>query len=337
MISLRPQALPTPTSAHYLSRENPIDSTSSLSAWYSAGISELIQTTPQISPNRYSVGVSCASITNSYPPLPNEIVHRIFIIAAKDSREACRQLCLVSSWARLLVLPHLMHTVVVTKTNHWLFNSSTQSFPRDDWVFPALFTRNLWINRRLWTETKKLLVSDSLQINFCDVFTLCPNVTSLSATGECLLQMARQDTQKIRRSDITILTILGLFEPLSIRPELQALFAEVTDLTVSVLDSVVDLSGLSQVSNITINYCSMNGEPLQSLLKQLHQYSQLKTIAIGLGGSAMAFGEERLTQEDVVIRARNVDGRIAPPSPPLLIDWLSWEKKMRGCLAITNP
>jgi hypothetical protein len=108
---------------------------------------------------------------------PPELVFHIFSIAAAVSRHSCLALCRVSSWARHIALPHLLHTVVIK--NH-LSNSQFHRCLREPTYKPgdlafraAPFVRNVWM--------------EAMSDGVLSVFSACDNIEHLAVTDGAFL------------------------------------------------------------------------------------------------------------------------------------------------------
>lgn len=115
--------------------------------------------------------------TSPFTRLPAELVHHIVNFAAAASRRTCVNLCLVSSWARDIAIPHLLHTVVIT--NHQS-NTKLRKYLRDSphkspgpGFCTASCVRNLWMAS----------VSDGIISHF----DACHNMENLALTDGVFL------------------------------------------------------------------------------------------------------------------------------------------------------
>jgi hypothetical protein len=100
---------------------------------------------------------SSDSVWHSAPP---ELLHAIFLEAAKSSPQVARSLCLTSSWAQDLAIPWLYHTIHLTPTSQKSFTRSAlfhASLSREDptHVSPFSHTRNLSFPFRFSTQPEK--------------------------------------------------------------------------------------------------------------------------------------------------------------------------------------
>ncbi|KAF8876151.1 hypothetical protein BD779DRAFT_1475754 [Infundibulicybe gibba] len=80
--------------------------------------------------------------------LPLELIHEIFLQAAKSSTSSCHALSHVSTWARRLALPHLYTTVSTTPQSLQAFFVSlgfSPVLPPDPDFDPATSVRNIWL------------------------------------------------------------------------------------------------------------------------------------------------------------------------------------------------
>ena len=326
MLSLWPQPLPTPTTAHQRSQSHTNNTPLlSLSTWYAAKIPEIIRSAPNLPASLYGVITSILNIVNPYPPLPNELIHHIFTLAAVSDLESCRQLCLVSSWARLLVLPHLMPTVVIMKYKHWLLGPASSLTLNDQWVSPTLFTKHLWIND--YRE------GDASDIDFRVAFSRCPNITHLSVAGRDLPDIARQNAHEFLPYTSRLI-VQGCEKPFEHHIPL---FSQITDLRLDLLPDQLesfDLIKFPVISHLTIDILALHeSQPLLSLLSNLAQCTQPRKIILRLpsaGGDNMLFNDEGLTIVDIVTRASSKDKRLAISEEEVCLDWISWQAALEG-------
>ncbi|KII89728.1 hypothetical protein PLICRDRAFT_39884 [Plicaturopsis crispa FD-325 SS-3] len=74
-----------------------------------------------------------------FQDLPDELVLSVFNFAAASSLQTCLALTLVASWTRVLAIPHLFSTVVLTNHNAFLAFSNALSHNNEH----ALLVHNL--------------------------------------------------------------------------------------------------------------------------------------------------------------------------------------------------
>jgi hypothetical protein len=96
--------------------------------------------------------------------LPTELLHYIFSFAAAMSRHTCLNLCLVASWVRHIVLPHLFRTVVVKDAYS---NNRFAKFLTDPSSMPNFRAASFVSN--VWTQHSRDLVL--IAIEACDKIT----------------------------------------------------------------------------------------------------------------------------------------------------------------------
>lgn len=330
MLSLWPQSAlaPTTTTPRQQSHHpKPNNSLLSLSLWYTASIPEFIRETPNIPASLLGVVKTILNIVNPYPPLPNELIHYIFAIAAFDNRDSCRQLCLVSSWTRLLVLPHLIPSVVVTKDDHWLLTSSPKLVVQDSWVSPLLFTRHLWINSTLNADHIEV------DLDFHAIFSIFPNISSLSVSTRDLSRMAHQNVSDLlpRVVDLKVqgCTYEQVFE------EYMPFYSQLKKLDFCLPSEQkaedLNMSWFPHISYVAVmpeDICSE--EQTVSLLALLRRIPQLDTIVIRLYSDLDRFGMAQLTLAEIVERASNLDGRFAVTMGSLPFSVFYWQAHLEG-------
>jgi hypothetical protein len=111
--------------------------------------------------------------------LPRELIIQIFETAASSSRSTCRALCLVSSWARRLVLPYLFATVSIW--SNFAFTSLMEISSRDPSranFFPSDRVRGLWL-------------IGSAPENIVHVYRACENLTHIATTTKAYHALAK--------------------------------------------------------------------------------------------------------------------------------------------------
>lgn len=126
-----------------------------------------------------SKDVSLTSIGSPLIDLPQELIDRIFWFSA-DSRQACLDLCFVSSLAHRIALPHLLHTVVIK--NHVANNRFRRilrlgASTRGE-AFPlAPLVRNIWM--------------EAVSEHIIDLFDTCNNLKHIALVDDVFLWLIR--------------------------------------------------------------------------------------------------------------------------------------------------
>ena len=125
-------------------------------------------------PLERSWGMPMFVLTRSlFVNLPRELIDRIFWFAA-ESRQTCLDLCLVSSLAHRIALPHLLHTVVIK--NHVVNNRFRRALRSG--AFPlAPFVRNVWM--------------EAVSEHVVDLFNTCHNLEHIALVEDVFVWLIR--------------------------------------------------------------------------------------------------------------------------------------------------
>jgi hypothetical protein len=107
--------------------------------------------------------------------LPVELVNIIFTFAA-ESRHTCLDLCLVSSWARHIALPHLFRTLVAKDDGPKFvtYFEDPSYVPFGTNINPASLVKNVWMP-----------LEDYVGFPIVIIFENCPNITHMALTVSC--------------------------------------------------------------------------------------------------------------------------------------------------------
>lgn len=287
--------------------------------------------------------VAFATMADALPPFarfPLELVCHIFCQAAAVSRHSCLSLCLVSSWARHVALPHLLHTVVIkSHLSNSQFRRCLQGpayMPSGPAFRAAPLVRNIWMEA----------VSDGV----LSVFNTCDNIEHLAVTDGAFLwlmhasspfAMNSRFSKKISQSACTRDRDLHLT---AINPgrnwphtnyshndatKTSPLFSKITHIHFVNLSSSQnhwDMSPFTRLSHLAIPLCDwlLNDSRLQHLL-QLQSLSMLvAVITEDLNNGSVA--------KRSVATIRKVDSRLHLVeshchSPDIQSEW---EVEMRG-------
>ena len=123
---------------------------------------------------------------DSNAPLPLELVLKVFNVAASSSSQSCYNLCLVSSWARHIALPHLFTTIIIkNQVAIEPFFEQIATRPRDPpnaEFLPAPQVRNLWM------MTESPLPG---RIGIVQISRACVNLTNIAMTTSIFHELAR--------------------------------------------------------------------------------------------------------------------------------------------------
>lgn len=114
--------------------------------------------------------VNMLKVSPPFIRLPPELVHYIFNLAAASSIAALiLNICLVSSWARHIALPHLFHTVIL---RNYVFSSLFEQVllhhPYNSIGSVAPFVKNIWVEPNA-----------SYSFDFIPIYEACDNLTHL--------------------------------------------------------------------------------------------------------------------------------------------------------------
>ncbi len=112
--------------------------------------------------------------------LPPELVEQVFHSGCAISKQLSLSLCLVSSWARCLALPHLYTAVVLENqsTISTFHRTVVKSEVRSDVLSPArLYVRGLWV--------------EPISSVVVDIFNACENLKYISIREENLLWLIK--------------------------------------------------------------------------------------------------------------------------------------------------
>lgn len=276
-----------------------------------------------------------------FPRLPVEIINIILAFAA-ESRHTCLDLCLVSSWARQIALPHLFRTLVSKDRKFQKYLVNPPYVPFDTNINAASLVKNVWMP--LDYDAAGLVL---------DVFQNCRNITHMALSGSCLSAIIRATTPtppgfltltyESRRlisgtkSDIH-LTVLGTYSfnwvvSGSWQPNVRSpLYDQITHIRVETIDSFY-VSGLhrpdnfSRLSHLSLPYYNaMQHDP-----NKLDSFLELESLQM-----LVIAGVRKLLQqahwgrlEAWVWLKRTTDKRVFFVEIPGVDIQAEWEEEMR--------
>ena len=204
-------------------------------------------------------------------PLPPELVHQVFHLAAASSRHSALDICLVASWARRIALPHLFRAVVIrdivafSKFKKYIANPPY--IPANSDFLPASAVNGVWI-------------SGIGGYPILPVFESCDNVTHWAMGIDLFSQLVRSVLNSpwqfntcslARKQDIrlTVTDYQTLNRVSGLTPLTSGIFDKVTYIRFTNTDAYEthNLSDFSRLSHVSLPYYGYHkATQLQSFL-----------------------------------------------------------------------
>jgi hypothetical protein len=266
--------------------------------------------------------------------LPNELVHRIFVLAAGSSISCCVSLCRVASWTRHLALPYLLTTVIIRdKTPQLSFFNCLHSTPRDPpypGFRPASLVRDLWI-----TSTAQSII---ILVNACE------NVTNVALKQGGLGWLTQASSPRVpsyfrfskensaRTIDWNVL-IFGKYRPPSFASNDSFILTRVTHLRLADLDLhegyIFEFTRFSRLSHLALPYHHPSAQKLLPLLNHVLEQQTLQVLVIVVL-TDRSDDEDKERAYQWVKKARSTDPRVYVVER--VSDHLQeeWEYEVRG-------
>lgn len=265
-----------------------------------------------------SAGLSAAlrlfSRDHPFAFLPNELMNEIFDIAAADSRETAKTMCLVTSWARTIALPHLFRTIACRSDSQLeqFFHLTSEDRPTK-LVHPMQFCHNLWIQHLytvFYSERRKVLPERIMRLkSLCDV--------ALPVDVFLHLLMASRYNPSFLPMKVTVLGAprgysIQMAAELALSGPSYPLVEAITDLTLEtpqpLLQNSLDFHALINLTHFTIMLPDISlGEMIQALAP-IRQLAQIQTITLNTRVSREQLGT--WFGEDVMEGIRQLEDRI---------------------------
>jgi hypothetical protein len=274
-------------------------------------------------------------------------VHYIFNLAAASSRHSSLNICLVSSWARHIALPHLFHTVILRNyAFSSLFEQVLLHHPYNSIGSVAPFVKNIWVEPNA-----------SYSFDFIPIYEACDNLTHLVwdyhvLRGYLCITQTSYDGET-RLSDrafnfthdlhMTFIEKQYSIRPISTFPErISTLFRRVTHIRVATLGfgyTITNTSYFSRLSHLSVPFCNRDPEPfetdtdrrrpsdLQPLLDPARK--SLKMLVVVIVKNVVQ-GVDREELEEWVRGVRQTDRRLYVVEGHSLQFQDEWEEEMRG-------
>jgi len=129
-----------------------------------------------------SCHVRQSTVSRRISPLPTELVHQVFHLAAASSRHSSLDICLVASWAHRIALPYLFRAIVI-RDNVTFFQfakyiADPPYIPANFGFLPASAVNSVWISG----------ISDH---RILTIFEACDNVTHWAMGIDYFSQLVR--------------------------------------------------------------------------------------------------------------------------------------------------
>jgi len=221
---------------------------------------------------------------DTFPSLPNELIHTIFTFVARDCADTCRSLCLVSSWVRDLVLPHHSPTIVIMSPEDAMkLERIGTGVSCTAWTSPMVHTKHLWLDSAVCSSAKNG--------NLAMMLSKFSNITHLAVSGDHFLQMLELGIQFSKKSlDITVHA--GTLEKHHRLEEGIAIYIQhrllrsVVKLTFGNFPNVETLrtylKAFCCLTALTVNFLQPNPSELTNLLSVVQGVPTLKEIVIAM-------------------------------------------------------
>jgi hypothetical protein len=279
------------------------------------------------------------------PPLPPELVHYIFDLAAASSRHSSLNICLVSSWAHHIALPYLFHTVILRTFAFSKLFERLLHHPYNSIGSVAPFVKNIWIESHA-----------TYSWDFIPIYEACDSVTHLAWNYHVLrgylrlTQPSSYDDGETRLSDRAFnfthdlhMTFIGKqysIKPLSDR--ISTLFHRVTHIRLATLGfgyTIANTSYFDRLSHLSVPFCNRDPVPfesdterrrpsdLQHLLDPTRKSLKMLVVVIV---KDVVQGVDREELEEWVRGVRKTDRRLYVLEGHSLHFRDEWEEEMRG-------
>lgn len=277
--------------------------------------------------------------------LPIELVEIIFVAAAEASRHTCLDLCLVSSWARQIALPHLFHTIVARDHDMKFhkFLADPPYTPFNSTITAAPLVKNVWMP----------LDDDGTIDLVLDLFQNCHNIVHLALTEYCFYELVCSTysnaliSSRIRKiSSPAIednrdlhLTMLGttsfdwMLQYLhhlnaSFRSPLYNRITHVRVETVNVYTTRRKISHFSRLSHLSVPYYN----PTYHAANYLDYFLELESLDMFVvAGVRKPLQQSHWKKLQEWVRAkRRKDKRVFFVEVPAMDIQVEWEEEMRG-------
>jgi hypothetical protein len=277
--------------------------------------------------------------------LPIELVNIIFVLAARSSRHASLDLCLVASWARQIALPHLFCTLVA-KDHDITFRKyllDPPYVPVNTKINAASLVKNVWIPLDHYSAADSAVL---------DVFENCHNLTHMALTIHCFLNLIRATSPlPMAQAERMIsgpaldcdhdihLTMLGTtsfhwvfrsyWQPnISYRSPLYDRITHIRVETASSYQTRYEFHHFSRLSHLSLPYYSPIQHKAELLDHFLQQRSLEMFVVAGVRKPLQEAHWRRL--EKWVLAKRQEDKRVFFVEIPAMDIQAEWEREMRG-------
>ena len=280
--------------------------------------------------------INAISSPGCFPALPNELVHLIFILAAADCRETCFTLCIVSSWARNIVLPYHSPTLAIIRPKHFLNDPTSMHFhsPSGPWVYPVAKTRHLWIGSAL---DSSYMSNKTLADKIAVILSCCSSLAHVAVSGAQMLAMAEEHLDFPQpRLDLILSTardseMAALF---GVGSTLHSHFNTVTSLTLPHINRDVlvrfSLNLFPRIEKLRIDLWHIEKEDVHVLLLAVQNMASLRELILSLAGASWIMGQDG--EKEIIKMIEQNPHRLCQVrlERPKNWDYFSWQEEMSG-------